>query len=65
LGSSSGVELVQRLVGRQRRQLEPGGVAAALEHAELVLEQQVEELAVAERLLLGARESWSVESARP
>jgi hypothetical protein len=38
----------------QRRELQPGGVAAALEHARLVLEHEVEELAVAELRLLGA-----------
>ena len=58
LGSSSGwkadVELVERLVVRQAGHLQPGLVAAAVEHPDLDLEHEVEELAVAELCGLGA-----------
>ena len=47
------VELVQRLVVRQPGGLQAGGVAA-FEHADLALEHEVEELAVAELPVLGA-----------
>jgi hypothetical protein len=54
LGLEGDVELVERLVVRQPGHLQPGGVAAALEHPNLGLEHEVEELAVAERGLFGA-----------
>lgn len=54
VGLEAGVELVECFVVRQAGHLQPGLVAAAVEHPDLVLEHQVEELAVAELRLLGA-----------
>jgi hypothetical protein len=54
LGLEADVELVQGLVVRQPGELQPGGVAAALEHTDLALEHEVKELAVAELARLGA-----------
>lgn len=54
LGLEGGVELIQGLVVGQAGHLQAGLVAAALEHADLGLEHEVKELAVAQLGLLGA-----------
>lgn len=54
LGLEGGVELIEGLVVRQPGELQPRRVAPTFEDADLRLEDEVEELAVAERPGLGA-----------
>jgi len=54
LGLEVDVEVVEGLVMREAGHLQAGLVAAALEHTDLTLEQQVQELAIAELRVLGA-----------
>jgi hypothetical protein len=62
LGLECDVELVEGLVVRQAGHLQPGLVAAAFEDSDFGLQEQVEELAVAELGGLGALDQlvWAV-----